>query len=235
MAMSTSVRSRKPWPRSTRHPRAPIKASGTARELLADWIMDVLNDPSPRRADIVVETRSIRRCRPRRNALVEELNQRARSSIRTGRDRRHDPQAQCGRSSAARITPQPYNRAVAPSATRALLQAVRLSDRHRARLGPDTVREDRPIAIKAGSRKNYSREYFGPVTLTSARHVAQHVSVRLTQNSDRPPSHGPPTGSHRLQSSKPTRRSAGDIGISVMELVSPIRLSPTGRKPPRRM
>ena len=35
-------------------------------------------------------------------------------------------------------------------------------------LTPDTVREDAPISVKGWSPENYSREYFGPVTLTKA-------------------------------------------------------------------
>ena len=42
-------------------------------------------------------------------------------------------------------------------------------------LTPDTVREDKPIAVKGWQPENYSREYFGPVTLQQAlAHVAQH-------------------------------------------------------------
>ena len=37
------------------------------------------------------------------------------------------------------------------------------------------MREDKPIALKGWQPENYSREYYGPVTLTQAlAHVAQH-------------------------------------------------------------
>jgi len=48
-------------------------------------------------------------------------------------------------------------------------------------LTPDTIREDKPIAVKGWRPENYTREYFGPVTLSRA--LAQSlntVSVRLT-------------------------------------------------------
>ena len=48
-------------------------------------------------------------------------------------------------------------------------------------LTPDTVREDKPIAVKGWRPENYSREYFGPVPLTKALALSLNtVSVRLT-------------------------------------------------------
>ena len=47
-------------------------------------------------------------------------------------------------------------------------------------LTPDTVRDDAPITIKGWSPENYSREYFGPVTLTKALSLSLNtVAVRL--------------------------------------------------------
>ena len=47
-------------------------------------------------------------------------------------------------------------------------------------LTPDTVREDAPITVKGWSPENYSREYFGPVTLTKALSLSLNtVAVRL--------------------------------------------------------
>ena len=49
-----------------------------------------------------------------------------------------------------------------------------------AGLTPDTVREDGPITIKGWHPENYSREYFGPVTLTKALALSLNtVAVRL--------------------------------------------------------
>ena len=47
-------------------------------------------------------------------------------------------------------------------------------------LTPDTVRDDAPITVKGWSPENYSREYFGPVTLTKALALSLNtVAVRL--------------------------------------------------------
>ena len=49
-----------------------------------------------------------------------------------------------------------------------------------AGLTPDTVREDGPITIKGWHPENYSREYFGPVSLTKALSLSLNtVAVRL--------------------------------------------------------
>jgi penicillin-binding protein 1A len=46
---------------------------------------------------------------------------------------------------------------------------------------PDTLREDKPIAVKGWRPENYSREYFGPVPLSKALALSLNtVSVRLT-------------------------------------------------------
>jgi penicillin-binding protein 1A len=48
-------------------------------------------------------------------------------------------------------------------------------------LTPDTVREDKPIAVKGWKPENYSHEYFGPVPLSKALALSLNtVSVRLT-------------------------------------------------------
>ncbi len=47
-------------------------------------------------------------------------------------------------------------------------------------LTPDSVREDAPINVKGWQPENYSREYFGPVTLTMALSLSLNtVAVRL--------------------------------------------------------
>ena len=47
-------------------------------------------------------------------------------------------------------------------------------------LTPDTVREDAPISVHGWNPENYSREYFGPVTLTKALSLSLNtVAVRL--------------------------------------------------------
>jgi penicillin-binding protein 1A len=47
---------------------------------------------------------------------------------------------------------------------------------------PDDIRQDAPITVKCWSPENYSREYFGPVTLTKALALSLNtVAVRLGQ------------------------------------------------------
>lgn len=47
-------------------------------------------------------------------------------------------------------------------------------------LTPDTVREDRPIDVRGWRPQNYSKEYYGPVTLeTALSHSLNTVAVRL--------------------------------------------------------
>jgi penicillin-binding protein 1A len=49
-------------------------------------------------------------------------------------------------------------------------------------LTPETVREDKPIAIKGWKPENYAHEYYGPVTLTQALALSLNtVAVRLMQ------------------------------------------------------
>jgi penicillin-binding protein 1A len=49
-----------------------------------------------------------------------------------------------------------------------------------AGLTPDTIRQDAPLDIKGWKPENYSREYFGPVTLTQALAMSLNtVAVRL--------------------------------------------------------
>ena len=100
----------------------------------------------------------------------------------TGRARRarHGRRRQgAGRRARLRREPvQPRDRRQAPAGL--VVQAVRLSDR--ARKGPDadTVRDDAPISVKGWSPENYSRQYFGPVTLTKALSLSLNtVAVRL--------------------------------------------------------
>jgi membrane peptidoglycan carboxypeptidase len=89
-------------------------------------------------------------------------------------------------------------------------------------LTPDTIREDRPIDIKGWKPENYSREYFGPVTLTKALAMSLNtVAVRLTMEVT--PKAVVRTA-HRLGISSKLEPNAsislGTSEVSVMELVS---------------
>jgi penicillin-binding protein 1A len=89
-------------------------------------------------------------------------------------------------------------------------------------LTPDTVRDDRPIDVKGWRPENYTREYFGPVSLTRAlAHSLNTVSVRLTLEV------GPKAvvrTAHRLGIASPLVANAsialGTSEVSVIELVS---------------
>ena len=89
-------------------------------------------------------------------------------------------------------------------------------------LTPDTVREDKPIDVKGWKPENYSREYFGPVSLTKALALSLNtVSVRLTLEV------GPKAvvrTAHRLGIASKLEPNAsislGTSEVSVMELVS---------------
>ena len=75
-------------------------------------------------------------------------------------------------------------------------------------LTPDIVRDDKPIAVKGWKPENYSREYYGPVTLTQAlAHLAQHrVGAPHARSRRRPPSPRPPIGLASPPSSNPIHR-----------------------------
>jgi penicillin-binding protein 1A len=89
-------------------------------------------------------------------------------------------------------------------------------------LTPETVREDKPIEVKGWKPENYSREYFGPVSLTKALSLSLNtVSVRLTLEV------GPQSvvrTAHRLGIASKLEPNAsialGTSEVSVMELVS---------------
>jgi penicillin-binding protein 1A len=75
-----------------------------------------------------------------------------------------------------------YNRAVAAKRQpgSAFKPFVYLTALERG-LTPETVREDKPVVLKGWKPANYSREYYGPVTLTQALALSLNtVSVRLT-------------------------------------------------------
>src|SRR5262249_2523969 len=75
-----------------------------------------------------------------------------------------------------------YNRAVAAKRQpgSAFKPFVYLTALERG-LTPETVREDKPIALKGWKPENYSRDYHGAVTLTQALALSLNtVSVRLT-------------------------------------------------------
>src|SRR5437667_885074 len=167
-------------------------ASNGSVNYIADWIMDVLDDLIGRfDADLVVET-SIDPVlqAAAEKALTEELAQKG-------------PKLDVAQGALVAMTPDgavralvggrnyaesQFNRAVAAKRQpgSAFKPFVYLTALERG-LTPETVREDKPIALKGWKPENYSREYFGAVTLTQALAMSLNtVSVRLTLESGAP-------------------------------------------------
>jgi penicillin-binding protein 1A len=152
----------------------------------ADWVTDVLDDLIGRvEQDIVVETTIDPTLQAAaEKALVEELA-------------RFGEKAGVGQGALVAMSPDgavralvggrnyaesQFNRAVAAKRQpgSAFKPFVYLTALERG-LTPDTIRDDKPIAVRAWHPENYHREYFGPVTLAKALAMSLNtVSVRLT-------------------------------------------------------
>src|SRR4051812_34155174 len=168
-------------------PAHAVKLTGTGSvNYVADWIMDVLDDLVGHvDRDLVVETSIDPALQAAaEQALVEELAQKgARLDVQQGAVVAMTPEgAVRALVGGKNYAESQFNRAV--SAKRqpgsAFKPFVYLTALERG-LTPDTVREDKPIAIKGWHPENYGREYSGPVTLTNAlAHSLNTVSVRLT-------------------------------------------------------
>ncbi|HWL31124.1 MAG TPA: PBP1A family penicillin-binding protein [Xanthobacteraceae bacterium] len=153
---------------------------------VADWIMDVLDDLVGRvDQDIVVET-SIDPVlqASAETALVDELAKNgAKAGVGQGAVVAMSPdgavRALVGGKNYAESQ---FNRAVAAkrqpgSAFKPFVYLTAIEHG----LTPDTVREDKPIAIKGWRPENYSHQYFGAVPLHQALAMSLNtVSVRLT-------------------------------------------------------
>ncbi len=167
-------------------PRIVKQSAGGSINYVADWVMDVLNDLVGHiEQDLVVETTIDPAMQAAaEKALLDELNARgAKFDVEQGALVALTPQGAVralvgGRSYAE----SQFNRAVAAKRQpgSAFKPFVYLAALERG-LTPDTVREDKPIELKGWKPENYSREYFGPVSLTKAlSHSLNTVSVRLT-------------------------------------------------------
>jgi penicillin-binding protein 1A len=153
---------------------------------VADWIMDVLDDLVGRvEQDLVVET------------SIDPALQAAAEKALTDELALKGQKFDVAQGAIVAMTPDgavralvggknygesQFNRAVAAKRQpgSAFKPFVYLTALERG-LTPDTVREDKPIALKGWKPENYSRDYHGPVTLTQAlAHSLNTVSVRLT-------------------------------------------------------
>src|SRR5262249_30417879 len=166
-------------------PRIIKPPAAAAANYIADWVLDVLNDLIGNvEQDIVVETT----IEPTLQAtaektLVDELAQRGdKYNVAQDAMTAMSPDGAVralvgGRS----YSDSQFNRAIAAKRQpgSAFKPFVYLTALERG-LTPDTVREDRPIDIKGWRPENYTRQYFGAVTLTQAlAHSLNTVAVRL--------------------------------------------------------
>jgi len=208
-------------------PRVLKPAAAGAANYIADWVMDVLHDLIGNvEQDIVVETTIEPTLQAAaEKALVDELAQRGdKLNVGQGALIALSPDGAVralvgGRS----YGDSQFNRAIAAKRQpgSAFKPFVYLTALERG-LSPDTVREDRPIDIKGWRPENYTRQYFGPVTLTQAlAHSLNTVAVRLALEV------GPKAvvrTAHRLGIASPLNPNAslalGTSEVSMIELVS---------------
>jgi penicillin-binding protein 1A len=194
---------------------------------VADWIMDVLDDMVGRvEDDIIVET-SIDPALQllAEQALSEELAMRgAKLGVEQGAIVAMSPDGAVRAMVGGKdYSESQFNRAVAAKRQpgSAFKPFVYLTALERG-LTPDTIREDKPISVKGWRPENYTREYYGPVTLTQALAMSLNtVAVRLTLE------FGPTAvtrTAHRLGIASKLEPNAsialGTSEVSVLEMVS---------------
>jgi penicillin-binding protein 1A len=151
----------------------------------ADYVMDALDDTvGAIDEDIVVTTTiNLKMQAEAERALTDELNAKgAKFGVEQGALVALDPNGAVKAMVGGRnYADSQFNRAVAAKRQpgSSFKPFVYLAALEKG-LTPDTVREDAPISIKGWSPENYSREYFGPVTLTKALALSLNtVAVRL--------------------------------------------------------
>jgi penicillin-binding protein 1A len=168
-------------------PAHAVKPPGTGSiGYVADWLMDVLDDLIGRvDQDITVET------------SIDPTLQMAAETALTDELSKNGAKAGVGQGAMVALSPDgavralvggrnyaesQFNRAVAAKRQpgSSFKPFVYLTAIERG-LTPDTVREDKPIAVKGWKPENYTHQYFGPVSLTKALAMSLNtVSVRLT-------------------------------------------------------
>ncbi|HEY3624286.1 MAG TPA: PBP1A family penicillin-binding protein [Roseiarcus sp.] len=151
----------------------------------ADYVMDALDDTvGAINEDIVVTTTiNLKMQAEAEHALTDELNAKgAKFGVEQGALVALDPNGAVKAMVGGRnYADSQFNRAVAAKRQpgSSFKPFVYLAALEKG-LTPDTVREDAPISVKGWSPENYSREYFGPVTLTKALALSLNtVAVRL--------------------------------------------------------
>jgi penicillin-binding protein 1A len=151
----------------------------------ADYVMDALDDTvGAIDEDIVVTTTiDLKMQAEAERALTDELNQKGgKFGVEQGALVALDPTGAVKAMVGGRnYADSQFNRAVAAKRQpgSSFKPFVYLAALEKG-LTPDTLREDAPISVKGWSPENYSREYFGPVTLTKALSLSLNtVAVRL--------------------------------------------------------
>ncbi len=168
-------------------PGRAVKTAGTGTvNYVADWIMDVLDDLVGHvEQDLVVETAIDPNLQAAaEKALVEELAQKgAKFDVEQGAIVALSPNgAVRALVGGKNYSESQYNRATVArrqpgSAFKPFVYLTALEHG----LTPDTLRDDKPIALKGWKPENYGREYYGPVSLTQALALSLNtVAVRLT-------------------------------------------------------
>jgi penicillin-binding protein 1A len=207
-------------------PRIVAQAGSGSINYVADWVMDALNDVLGHvDEDIVVRTTIDSALQANaEQAITDELAQKGgKAGVSQGALVAMTPDGAVRALIGGRnYAESQFNRAVAAkrqpgSAFKAFVYLTALEHG----LTPDTVREDKPIAIKGWRPENYKHEYYGPVTLTQALALSLNtVSVRLTMEL------GPAEvvrTAHRLGIASPLEPNAsialGTSEVSVLELV----------------
>jgi penicillin-binding protein 1A len=152
---------------------------------VADYVMDALDDSvGAIDEDIVVSTTiNLKMQQEAEHALTDELNAKgAKFGVEQGALVALDPSGAVKAMVGGRnYADSQFNRAVAAKRQpgSSFKPFVYLAALEKG-LTPETVREDAPITVKGWSPENYSREYFGPVTLTKALALSLNtVAVRL--------------------------------------------------------
>src|SRR5262245_39116933 len=168
-------------------PARAVKVAGAGTvNYVADWIMDVLDDLVGHVDEDLVVVTSIDPGlqTAAEKVLIDELAQKgAKLDVTQGAIVAMTPdgavRAMVGGKNYAESQ---FNRAVAAkrqpgSAFKPFVYLTALEHG----LTPDTLRDDKPIALKGWKPENYGREYYGPVTLTQALALSLNtVAVRVT-------------------------------------------------------
>jgi penicillin-binding protein 1A len=168
------------------HPPKVVKAGSGSANYAADWVMDVLNDVIGQvEDDLVVDTTldPVMQAAAEK-AIVDVLAQRGEKfGVEQAALVAMTPEGAVRALVGGRdYQESAFNRAVTAkrqpgSAFKAFVYLTAIE----RGLTPDSVREDKPIALKNWKPENYKHEYYGPVTLAQALALSLNtVAVRLT-------------------------------------------------------